>query len=152
MSIRNTDDPKKIADAFVQEMERFGYVLDYSLKSLTQEVDRLLESPLFQSMADGANQRIDRKTLDDAQRLEAGIEAYVGETLCRLFDGEWGGGFYSSGFGINFYSSWVQFGDFSVRLSHFLAYRIAHGKQEEGTFGSYLDRILPSINARRELG
>ena len=142
-----SNDPKFEAQVFVERMQGLGYELDYSLKSLNSEIDQILRSPLFRNLDDKSNEGLTNSELIDQQRLESGIEAYIGETLCRLFDGCWSG-FTSAGFGINFYSCDLKFGEFKTRISHFLSYRINHGEQKQGTFKKYLEGLLPKIKAR----
>jgi hypothetical protein len=130
-------DPAGSALRFAEKLRVAGYSLDFSLKSLSSEIDQLLESPLFSDHSSPPQ-----------WHDEASLEAYLGETLRQLFNGEWKGAFSQSNPGPNFYLSWVQFGEFRYFPSHFLAYRISNGKADTGTFSQYLERILPAIKRR----
>jgi hypothetical protein len=130
-------DPEGSARFFAEKLRAAGYGLDFSLKSLSSEIDKLFETPLFSDHSSPAQ-----------WHDEAGLEAYVGETLRQLFNGEWKGAFSQSNPGANFYLSWVQFGEFRYFPSHFLAYRIGNGEADTGTFNRYLDRLLPAIKLR----
>jgi hypothetical protein len=125
------------ATLFADQMKALGYHLDFSLKSLFEEIEVIFESTIF-SNHDNHAQWVD----------EAGLEAYIGETLCRLFDGKWQGEFRHDNPGVNFYKSFVLFGKFELYPSHFIAYRINNGRQDTGTFTEYLERILPLIKQR----
>jgi hypothetical protein len=82
-------------------------------------------------------------------KAEGELEAYVGETLCRLFDGKWGGEFYWENPAPNFYVSYIEFGLYRFFPSHFLRYRINNGEKSTGTFKKYLEKMLPTIKARQ---
>jgi hypothetical protein len=140
MQNRRGDDPTYSATLFADQMNARGYALDFSLKSLVEEIEKLFESTLFLNHENPA-QWID----------EASLEAYIGETLCRLFDGKWQGEFRQDNPGPNFYASFVSFGEFQFYPSHFIAYRISNGKESIGTFTAYLERILPLIKRREKV-
>jgi hypothetical protein len=137
MNNARTSDPALCAVLFAEKMRAVGYCLDFSLKSLSEEVDKLLESKLFSGRGSEAE-----------WQDEAGLEAYVGETLSRLFDGQWIGSFREDNPGPNYYLSWVQFGEAKYFPSMFLSYRISNGKEHEGTFEDHLVRVLPRIKLR----
>ena len=96
-------DPVATAEAFAAAQSAAGYALDFSLASLETEVDRLIELPMF-------NRGRERPDTEDEERNEAALAAYLGETLRRLFDGEWAGSFYPGSTLLNFYRSFVRFG------------------------------------------
>jgi len=130
-------DPEASARAFAEKRLATGADLDFSLRSLSVDIDPLLASPLFSDP--GSPSR---------WRDEASLAAYVGETLRRLFDGQWKGSFSPSNPGPNFYRSWVQFGEFRYFPSHFLSYRIKNSVADAGSFGQHLERVLPVIRRR----
>ncbi len=146
-----TDDPKKEAKAFLEKMKLQGYSLELSMESLMENIEPILESSLFLYLRNKQPQSNDTKGYQHQEHLESGLEAYVGEILCQKYNGKWEGTFSSSGFLLNFYSVGLQFGSYHVRLSHYLSYRLTHGKKEQGTFAEYMDRILHSIQARKTL-
>jgi len=131
-------DPVAIAQQFAATHTLSGFRLDFSIGSLETEVDRLLESPLF-------CRGRERLETDEERRNLAALCAYVGETLRQLFGGEWGGQFYPQG--DNFYTSFVQFGNYRYWPGHFISYRLANWPME-GTFAQHLERLLPAIQAR----
>lgn len=130
-------DPKIVAEMFAREQSAQGFALDFSLRSLIVEVDKVLDSPEI-SGDEPAN-----------WKSQAGLEAYVGESLCRLFDGKWGGEFCYENPGPNFYLSYIEFGSYRFFPSYFLAYRISNGEKSTGTFKAYLEEVLPAIQARQ---
>jgi hypothetical protein len=140
MQNQGSADPGYQAIHFADQMNARGYALDFSLKSLFEEIDKLLESALFLHHEEPA-QWVD----------EASLEAYIGETLCWLFDGKWQGEFRPDNPGPNFYLSFVMFGEFRFFPSHFIGYRINNGKESQGTFTTYLERILPLIKRRERM-
>jgi len=131
------DDPKAVAEAFAARYGAEGYKFDFSLESLRVEVDRFFDAPVLCS-AD----------VKEKWRAESELGAYVGETLARLFDGEWQGQFCAENSGMNFYVSRVQFGAFDFYPARFLGYRINNGTTE-GTFAQYLKKTVPQIEARQ---
>jgi hypothetical protein len=122
---------------FSEQHTGTGCRLDFSLESLRTEVDSVLELPIFFRGREGTS-------TDDQERSEAALCAYVGETLSRLFNGTWGGDFYPDRPAGNFYTSFVDFGDYRYWPSHFIAYRLTNWPQE-GTFANHLEKVLPSI-------
>lgn len=137
-------DPMTVAEDFAAQQSAAGYPLPFSLASLETQVDRLLVLPIF---------RHGRKGLptDAEERNEAALAAYVGETLRRLFGGEWGGSFYPRSQARNYYESFVLFGDFLFNPHLFVGYRLTNG-EGEGSFRSYLRSLLPRIEARIPAG
>jgi len=131
-------DPQASAQAFADKLLDTGVNLDFSLRSLHVDIDPLLGSSLY----------CDRDS-PSRWRGEASLAAYVGETLRRLFDGQWEGSFNASNPGPNFYRSWVQFGEFRYFPSHFLSYRLKNSMAETGSFGQHLERVLPVIGRRK---
>ena len=137
-------DPVAAAESFAATCLAAGYSLDFSLASLEIEVDRLLELPIF---------RHGRKGLptDAEERNEAALAAYIGETLRRLFGGEWIGSFYPRSLARNYYESFVMFGEFRFEPHLFVGYRFTNG-EGEGSFRAYLRSVLPRIEARIPAG
>ena len=134
-----SDNPGDVAEHFAETMGKQGFELDFSLTSLLVEVDRLLEAPGVVTRESVAG-----------HKNEAALGAYVGETLARLFDGVWQGQFSADNTGINFYMSYVDFGEYRYHPSHFVSYRISNGPGE-GTFAEHLERTLPKVRARVEV-
>ncbi|MFZ4929178.1 hypothetical protein [Chryseobacterium sp. Mn2064] len=120
-------DPKLCAEHFADVMKKKGYNLDFSLKSLEIEVDRILEN--FSKIED-----------QELNILEEFLTAYVGETLLRIFGGRWIGNFYGplNRKGVNFYTSYMMINDFRCNPNHFIGYYLSNGKESEGTFYEYL--------------
>ncbi len=131
------DNPVAAAIEFSEQQTGPGRQLDFSLGSLRTEVDNVLALPMFFRGREGTS-------TDRENRSEAALCAYVGETLSRLFNGTWGGDFYADRPADNFYTSFVDFGDYRYWPSHFIAYRLTNWPQE-GTFAKHLERVLPSI-------
>jgi hypothetical protein len=136
MNDESISDPTKTAVSFAEEMRRNGFMFDFTLASLETEVNRLLCSD---RLNDHSNPR--------QWTIEAGLEAYVGEVLRVLFDGEWKGAYRADNPGPNFYCSWIEFGEYVYRPSHFLSYLISNG-EGEGTFSQHLAKVLPFVKAR----
>jgi len=131
------DNPGAAAVEFSEQHTGTGCQLDFSIESLQTEVDRVLELPIFFRGREGT-------PTDNQERREAALCAYVGETLSRLFDGTWGGDFRPDRSASNFYTSFVDFGDYRYWPSRFIGYRLTNWPQE-GTFAQHLERVLPSI-------
>ncbi len=130
-------DPAAVALDFATTHSASGFRLDFSLESLETEIDRLLALPIFFRGGEGSR-------ADEESRNQAGISAYVGETLRRLFQGRWGGEFYPDRCEINFYTSFVDFAGYRYWPSHFISYRLTNWPGE-GTFAQHLERALPAI-------
>ncbi len=129
-------DPTKTAFSFADEMQREAFLFNFTLASLETEVDRLVCSAYLNNRSDPRQ-----------WATEAGLEAYVGEVLRVLFDGECKGDFRADNPGPNFYCSWLVFGEYIYRPSHFLGYRISNG-EITGTFAQHLAQVLPFVKAR----
>ncbi len=137
-------DPAATAETFAAKQHTAGYALDFSLGSLETEVDRLLDLPLFHHGRQG-------EATEAEERNKAALGAYVGETLRRLFDGEWVGSFHPGCPILNFYRSAILFGSFKFQPDLFVSYRLTNG-ESEGSFRAYLRAVLPQIEARAEDG
>jgi hypothetical protein len=133
-------DPVATAEAFSVEQSAAGYPLDFSFASLETEIDRLLELPMFHHGRDGS-------ATEAEQRNEAALAAYIGETLRRLFDGQWVGSFHPGSPELNFYLSFVMFGDYRFEPHLFVGYWLTNGGSE-GCFREYLRTRLSRIKTR----
>jgi hypothetical protein len=123
-----TDNPIEAANNFAKEVAAEGFTFDFSLKSLEFEIDKYLEKYY---------------PFDEQSKLraECDLTAYVGETIRRLYKGEWMGEYFgrsSSYRGPNFYTCKVKLGKFDFYPSHFIEYYLSNGKESEGTFYAYL--------------
>lgn len=122
-----TDDPVRASESFVKTAAKEGFSFDFSLKSLEFEIDKYLEKyyPLEE---------------ESKLRTECDLTAYIGETIRRLYQGEWAGEYFSSSssHGQNFYTCKVKIGKFVFSPNHFIAYYLSNGKESEGTFYDYL--------------
>lgn len=72
----NPNNPAEIAEMFSTERSENSYILDFSLQSLEVEINRFLET-----------EDIGKDNRSNACKLEA----YIGESLCRIFNGNWTG-------------------------------------------------------------
>lgn len=125
---------KQDAEEFAERMSAHGFKLDFSLKSLQEDIDNI----------------IDFKDVDFSDSSEAGpinhtgLESYIGETLTMLFNGKPKGEFKSGKPNRNFYFSYIRFGKFQYYPSDFIRFRIANGP-EEGSFKEHLEKLLPRL-------
>ncbi len=124
------------AELFAKKASRLGFDFDFSIGSLKLEIDRLLDS----------TEICFEDTKRECWENQSGLEAYIGETLLRLYRGEWQGQFNAKNPAGNYYLSFVQFGAYRYFPSHFLGYRISNGEESEGSFSSYLPKLLNRIN------
>ena len=122
-----TDNPTKIAQLFAKEYSEKGYKLDFSLESLTNEIDKILEN---YSDLEG----------NERYTIEAELTAYIGESICEIFNGKWKGLYYGplNPNGVNFYTCKIKVEEFEFAPSHFVEYYFSNGKLEEGSFKNYL--------------
>lgn len=125
--IQNLRNPIEVAEYFSNIQIRYGFKFDFSLESLEKEVDRFLEN--------NTNLSAYVKTI-----VESLLTAYIGETICRLYQGKWCGEFCGplSLTGSNYYLCWIEIGDYKYKPSHFIEYYLEHGKENEDTFYNYL--------------
>ena len=130
-----TEIAKEAAQHFADKMNKLGFACDFSLFSLEAEIDSILHS----------DKLILRENTPESRQDSAGLEAYIGETLCRLYKGQWQGMYDPKNPAANFYLSFIEFGSFKWFPSHFIGYRVANGEESEGTFSAYLEKILPKI-------
>ncbi len=74
--------------------------------------------------------------------IEAYLTAYIGETLVRIYNGEWVGKFYGPKRAMNnFYTIQIKIENFTFNPSHFMAYRLNNREKSQGTFYNYLHGI-----------
>ena len=138
-------DPRAVAETFATSMAMEGLKFDFSLESLHIEIDRMLT-------------RVEQNTssvplrLDELCGLDADVvlAAYIGETLCRLFNGVWCGEFHLDSTS-NFYTSGVKFGGYSYSPIHFISYRLNNGPCE-GPFTEHIDKVLAKIQHANRWG
>jgi hypothetical protein len=135
-------DPTLAAEAFARANTSASQPFDFSIASLARDVEAFL---MLRCAAQQSRSTPDSAA--DGGRIEAALGAYVGETLARCCGGNWAGRFRADNPGPNFYSSWVAFGGYKFFPSHYVGYRLASGAAQ-GTFASYLERVLPAIRAR----
>ncbi|MGJ8550768.1 hypothetical protein [Winogradskyella wichelsiae] len=70
------DNPKEVAEIVSKKYIEKGYTLDFSLKSLEYEMDKILENEL-------------PKAPIESSKFVLELTAYLGETLCRIFETKW---------------------------------------------------------------
>jgi len=128
-------DPRQSAVLFAEKMNALGYNLDFSLDSLYEEIDKILSSPMFADHRDPVQ-----------QRDVASLEAYAGETLSRLFDGEWRGEFRQDHPGVNYYTSFIMFGEYRFCPSMLISY---FPNTPDYNFRERLENYLPAIKDRQ---
>ena len=131
----------KTAEDFSRKMKFFFIKLDFSQRSLESEIDKILNSKVI----------IFGGKWHFTLRNQAALEAYIGETLCRLYNGSWAGEFDSTSPTSNYYYSYIEFGSYILYPSHFLSHRISNGEKSEGTFRNYIEKIIPKIQARKSV-
>lgn len=119
------NNPKEVAEIVSYKYNKKGYSLDFSMASLENDIDKILENETPSDSAESA-------------KLEAELTAYIGETLCRNFDAKWTGAFSLDKSGMNFYTCKIHKNGFEFNPSHFVSYYLSNGKQSEGTFKDYL--------------
>lgn len=124
----------KYAEEFADKMSAYGYKLDFSLKSLEEDIDSMIES-----------EDVD---LSDSPKVgsvnQTGLEAYIGETLTMLFNGKPKGEFKSGKSHRNFFFAYIEFGKFRYYPSDFIRLRLSNGPGE-GSYKEHLEKILPRI-------
>ncbi|WP_299673461.1 hypothetical protein [uncultured Tenacibaculum sp.] len=119
------DNPKKVAKIVSEKYNQKGYVLDFSIESLENEIDNILEKEIPQNWIESA-------------KLESELTAYIGETICQLLNANWKGEYYLKNSAMNFYTCKIEKNGFEFRPSHFISYYLSNGKQNEGSFKEYL--------------
>lgn len=125
---------KQDAEEFVKKMSAYGFKLDFSLKSLEEDIDNIIES-----------EDVDFSDSPEPGSInQTGLEAYIGETLTLLFKGKPKGQFKSGKLNRNFYFSYIEFGKFRYYPSDFIRFRLSNGP-EEGSYKEHLEKLLPRI-------
>ena len=123
-------DPVEVAEYFAEFQFKNGYHFDFSLRSLEEDVDKYLES-------------LDLKEEREEDNIECYLTAYIGETICRLYNGIWKGEYQPphTTRGSNYYLCYIMIVNYKYWPSHFISYRLNHGRDGEngeGTFKEYL--------------
>ncbi|GGG10317.1 hypothetical protein GCM10011344_08700 [Dokdonia pacifica] len=119
------DNPKEAAIIVSKKYIKKGYALDFSIESLENEIDKILEKE-------------NPKDWIESAKLESELTAYIGETICQIFDAKWKGEYYSENSGMNFYTCKIEKNGFEFGPSHFVGYYLSNGKESEGSFEEYL--------------
>ena len=130
IDFNKTDNPTLIAEEFSKsQMEkRNGYNFDFSIKSLEIELERYLENK-------------HNKELNEREILNATLTAYLGETLCRIFNAKWTGSYYGplNPNGVNYYTCKISLHNSDFYVSrYFDRFFSDNGIGEDGTFNEYL--------------
>ncbi|CAN5372676.1 hypothetical protein BH10BAC4_BH10BAC4_25740 [soil metagenome] len=127
INMKTSDSPIDTANDFAKEATAEGFSFDFSLSSLEVEIDKYLAKyyPLNQ---------------ETKLRVECVLTAYIGETIRRLYQGEWTGEYSLSSPGLNFYTCRVKIGKFDFYPNHFIGYYLSNSKKSEGTFYDYLHK------------
>lgn len=135
---------KQAAEQFAENMKKYNVYCDFSLLSLLVDIDLILNNEAIFNKQSNLPDPIKQQ----AYKNEAGLGAYIGESVCRLYQGTWKGVFNPNNAAFNYYTSAVIFGDYAFYPTHFISYHISNnkpGEQSEGTFADYLLRTLPFI-------
>ena len=141
----NPNVPPLVADAFVSHARQRNVTLAFETESLVTLFNASLDADLF---AD-TKTHVSVPKLDDEFDLKSAAAAYLGQTLALQHNGNWTG-YFAMDSGTNFYTATLSFGDFSLNPICWLSYRLTNGAGE-GTVSDWLDRVLPSIAARKDL-
>lgn len=128
------DNPKEIAEIVSKKYNKKGYVLDFTVKSLEDEIDKILDNRAG-------------KFWVNSEKLNCELTAYIGETLRINFDVKWKGYYYSKKNLVNFYTCKMEKNGFVFGPSHFIHYYLNNGKKSEGTFKEYLYTRDQSLSA-----
>ena len=74
----------------------------------------------------------------ESGKLECELTAYIGETICQIFNAKWKGEYSSENWGQNYYTCKIEKDGFEFGPSHFIGYYLSNGKVNEGSFKEYL--------------
>ena len=138
----NPDVPKLVAEGFVKMVSDHGYSLDYSLDSLFEVVENIFEDKRYSR--GGSTFNVNVEGIEQTHNFENGLTSYLGETLVRLYGGQWKG-FFSAGTGANFYTSYTQFGEFVFKPFAYVGYRLGNGVEDTGNLKKLMSRISKSL-------
>lgn len=130
-------DPKSAALELSEKMNKEGYTLDFSMKSLSEEIDKIIISPNYLNQNE-----------DEVEKEEAFLSAYIGETLVQNLNGEWVGEFSITEPFNNFYRSSVRIKGKGFNPTAILSYKRNGSK---GTFRKELRSFLKEINEQDKL-
>ena len=133
MKYSGEDNPSEFAEKFAEITQSEGYHFDFSLNSLTIEVDKYLE-------------QLSILTEEEKDLTKPLLTAYIGETLCRLYNGKWTGQYFGTDrTERNYYTCEVTFRDYNkyhFYPNHFISYYLANGKVDTGPFGTYIEKTV----------
>ena len=132
-----TTDPKSAANELATLMNTKGYSLDFSMKSLSEEIDKIINSPEYLGQPE--------KELEENEAL---LSAYIGETLVQNLNGEWLGEFSVKEPFNNFYRSSVKIKGKGFNPTAILSYKRNGSK---GTFRKELRSFLKEIDEQDKL-
>ena len=128
-----SDDPVASAKALAKELTGKGYKLDFTMKSLEAEIDRLLEDRFLP---------LGTENVEDHVKV-ARLGAYIGETLRREFKGKWEGRFEESSWKVFYNESRVVFPNLKLNPYSYMWWRLSAGKERAG--GNFSKRLKDDI-------
>ncbi|CAL2104675.1 protein of unknown function [Tenacibaculum sp. 190130A14a] len=130
--------PSLIAEEVAKKFIAKGYKLDFSLQSLEEEIDKIINNP-------------DTYKEGNTELLKAELSAYVGETFCRIFDAEDPGQYFAGGDrnGVNYYSYFIEKGRERFHPSHFFDRRLPIYDFSKKHFKDYLHYQYSTIGERK---
>jgi hypothetical protein len=131
----NIHQPTAFAQDFATEMKAMGYGLDFSIDSLTSDFEKLFDA---------------KDVIKISIDFETGMACYLGEVLKLYYSGQWRG-HCSARSGANFYTSYMVFGDYKFQPFTYVGYRVANGREDTGNLENFLQKLIPSLEAGRDL-
>ena len=134
------DNPVEYAEMFANHMKKIGYNLDFTTASLENEIDKLISKHSRSRRFNNFMNSLFKNHWKSRLRFERYLTAYIGETLIRVYNGDWKGQYYGpdNPYGSNYYSTAITIGKFSFWPSHFIENYLTNGVKSTGTFYEYL--------------
>ena len=133
VDFRKTDNPTIVAKAFAEKQKVKDYNFDFSLRSLEIDLPHFLN--------DNHN-----RSLKEREILNGELTAYLGETICRVYNAKWSGHYYgpSNSNGINYYTCKISVFQSDFYVSHYFdRFFSDKGIGDNGTFIEYLHGRAP---------
>ncbi|SEB35647.1 hypothetical protein SAMN04489761_0079 [Tenacibaculum sp. MAR_2009_124] len=120
--------PSLAAEKMAKKYKTKGYVMDFSLRSLEYEIDKIIYAiEHYQG-------------IESEEILKAECSAYFGVTLCRVYDMNCIGQYFdgTTRTGVNYYSYIIEKNGYQFHPAGIFEYRIPGYYQNYGLFYRYL--------------
>ncbi len=136
----NTVIPPRVANAFALAMQLESFQLDFTTASLVGDLETILANPVYH----GAFVPLENRGQELAFDFETSAACYLGQVLAKEHGGTWAG-HCSRDARLNFYTLWLEFGEYRFYPIIYMLYRTGNGVESTGSVADLLASLEPSL-------